>query len=79
MEEIVKYIVDKLVENHEAVEVSSVEKNDEVTIVVKVAKEDMGKVIGRNGKVASSIRAIIKTASNGTNKRYFVKFDEKAE
>ena len=79
MEEIVKYIVDKLVENHEAVEVSSVEKNDEVTIMVKVAKEDMGKVIGRNGKVASSIRAIIKTASNGTNKRYFVKFDEKAE
>lgn len=79
MEEIVKYIVDKLVENHEAVSVTSTEKGDEVTILVAVAKEDMGKVIGRNGKIASSIRAIIKTASNGTNKRYFVKFDEKAE
>lgn len=79
MEEIVKYIVDKLVENHEAVNVTSTEKGDEVTILVAVAKEDMGKVIGRNGKIASSIRAIIKTASNGTNKRYFVKFDEKAE
>ena len=79
MEEIVKYIVDKLVENKEAVKVQSEEKDGNVTIIVSVAKEDMGKVIGRNGKVAQSIRAIIKTASNGTNKRYFVKFDEKAE
>jgi len=79
MEEIVKYIVDKLVDNKEAVVISSEEKGDDVTIKVLVAKDDMGKVIGRNGKVAQSIRAIIKTASNGTNKRYFVKFDEKAE
>ena len=79
MEEIVKYIIDKLVENKEAVVVSSDEKDNNVTIYVSVAKEDMGKVIGRNGKVAQSIRAIVKTASNGTNKRYFVKFDETAE
>ena len=79
MEEIVKYIIDKLVENKDAVVVSSEENGENVTIKVSVAKEDMGKVIGRNGKVAQSIRAIIKTASNGTNKRYFVKFDEKAE
>lgn len=79
MEEIVKYIVDKLVENHDAVSVSSKESGNDVTITVCVAKEDMGKVIGRNGKVAQSIRAIIKTASNGTGKKYFVKFDEKAE
>ena len=69
----------KLVENKDAVVVSSEENGENVTIKVSVAKEDMGKVIGRNGKVAQSIRAIIKTASNGTNKRYFVKFDEKAE
>ena len=79
MEEIVKYIVDKLVENHDAVSVSSKESGEDVIITVCVAKEDMGKVIGRNGKVAQSIRAIIKTASNGTGKRYFVKFDEKTE
>lgn len=79
MEEIVKYIVDKLVENHEAVKIESTEKGDDVTITVFVAKEDMGKVIGRNGKIAQSIRAIVKTASNGLNKRYFVKFEERAE
>ena len=76
MEEIVKYIVDKLVSNKEAVCVETEEKERETVITVKVAKEDMGKVIGRNGKIATSIRAIIKTASNGTGKKYFVKFNE---
>ena len=76
MEEIVKYIVDKLVANKEAVAVSSEENERETIIIVKVAKEDMGKVIGRNGKIATSIRAIVKTASNGTGKKYFVKFSE---
>ena len=45
MEEIVKYIVDKLVDNHEAVKVETAEKGDDVTITVTVAKQDMGKVI----------------------------------
>ena len=76
MEEIVKYIVDKLVSNKEAVCVETEEKERETVITVKVAKEDMGKVIGRNGKIATSIRAIVKTASNGTGKKYFVKFSE---
>ena len=76
MEEIVKYIVDRLVTNKERVLIKSEETEKETVITVKVAKEDMGKVIGKNGKIAQSIRAIIKTASNGTGKRYFVKFDE---
>ena len=76
MEEIVKYIVNRLVADQEKVFVESTETEKETVITVKVAKEDMGKVIGRNGKIAQSIRAIVKTASNGTGKRYFVKFDE---
>ena len=76
MEEIVKYIVGKLVKNTESVLISSTEDAGKVTITVKVDKEDMGKVIGKNGKVADSIRAIVKTASNGTQKHYFVKFEE---
>ena len=76
MEEIVKYIVNALVENKEAVSINSSETEKETVITVKVAKEDMGKVIGRHGKIAESIRSIVKTASSGTGKRYFVKFDE---
>jgi len=76
MEELVRYIVNTLVENKEAVSITSAENEKETVVTVKVAKEDMGKVIGRHGKIAESIRSIVKTASSGTGKRYFVKFDE---
>ena len=76
MEEIVKYIVSKLVANADVVVVESKEEDNNVIITVKVAKEDMGKVIGRNGKIADSIRAIVKTAGSGAGKKYFVKFAE---
>ena len=76
MEEIIKYIVNKLVANPEAVVVEAKEEEFNVTLTVKVAKEDMGKVIGRNGKIADSIRAIVKSAGSGTGKKYFVKFAE---
>lgn len=79
MEELVKYIVERLVTDKSSVSVVSTEKDGEVTIMVSVAKSDMGKVIGKNGKIAQSIRAIVKTASSGQDKRYFVKFEEKAE
>ena len=76
MEEIVKYIVEKLASNKEAVKVECNETEKETVIIVSVAKEDMGKVIGKHGKIAESIRAIVKTAAAGTNKKYFVKFAE---
>ena len=76
MEELVKYIVNALVENKEAVCVSSEETEKETVIHVSVAKEDMGKVIGRHGKIAESIRSIVKTSASGTSKKYFVKFEE---
>lgn len=78
MEELVKYIVENLVSNKDAVQISS-EKNDNETVIkVVVAKEDMGKVIGKGGKIAQSIRSIVKTASSvsGEKTRYFVKFEE---
>ena len=76
MEEIVKYIVDCLVSNKEAVKISETETEKESVINVSVAKDDMGKVIGKHGKIAESIRAIVKTASAKSDKRYFVKFNE---
>lgn len=76
MEELVKYIVNTLVENKDAASVTLTETEKETIINVKVAKEDMGKVIGRHGKIAESIRSIVKTAASGSGKRYFVKFDE---
>ena len=78
MEEIVKYIVDKLVLNHEAVEVSSEDREKETVINVCVAKEDMGKVIGRNGKIATAIRTLIRAAGRKADKKVNIKIDKLA-
>ena len=78
MEELVRYLVSNLVENPDQIEITSNEESDKVTIIsVKVCKEDVGKVIGRNGKIAGSIRTIVKSASAKTGKRFIVKIRER--
>ena len=71
-------MVESLVDNKEAVEVTSVDESEKVTVInVAVDKEDIGKVIGRNGKIAGSIRTIVKSASIKSGKRYIVKIGER--
>ena len=76
MKELVEYIVKNLVINEDKVSVSEIENDDETVIQVTVDPEDMGRVIGKNGKVASSIRAIIKSISSRQHKKVYVKFGE---
>lgn len=76
MKELVEYIVKNLVINEDKVSVSEIENDDETIIQVTVDPEDMGRVIGKSGKVASSIRAIIKSISSRQHKKVFVKFGE---
>ncbi len=73
MEEIVEYIVKNLVQTPDEVKVSSYEDGDITVIHVVVNEDELGKVIGKNGRIAQSIRAIIRSASNGTGKKYAVK------
>ncbi len=73
MEEIVEYIVKNLVQTPDEVKVSSYEDGDITVIHVVVNENALGKVIGKNGRIAQSIRAIIRSASNGTGKKYAVK------
>lgn len=78
MEELVKYIVSNLVENKDAIAVSTREESEKVSVItVLVDKEDVGSVIGRNGKIAGSIRTIVKSASAKTGKRFIVKIGER--
>lgn len=78
MEELVKYIVSNLVDNKDAIEVSTKEESDKVSVItVLVDSNDVGSVIGRNGKIASSIRTIVKSASAKTGKRFIVKIGER--
>ena len=76
MKDLVEYIVKSLVIDEESVKVSETQNDDEIIINVIVNPDDMGRVIGKQGKVASSIRAIIKSISSRQHKKVFVKFGE---
>lgn len=76
MKELIEYIVKSLVIDEESVKVTETEENDETVYHVSVAEDDMGRVIGKSGKVASSIRAIVKSISSRQHKKVFVKFGE---
>ena len=76
MEELVRYIVTNLVDNEEEVKIESSREGDEINIIVTVAADDVGKVIGKNGRIAQSIRAIVKSVSAKEKIRYNVKINK---
>lgn len=76
MEELVKYIVCNLVDNENEVKIESVREGDSINIIVTVAPDDIGKVIGKNGRIAQSIRAIVKSVSAKERIRYNVKINK---
>ena len=57
------YIARNLVENPDAVTVTEVEENQEMTLELRVAPEDMGKVIGRQGRIAKEIRTLVRSCA----------------
>ncbi len=63
MKEVVEVIAKALVDDPEQVEVNEVVEGDVTTLYLQVAPEDMGKVIGKSGKIAKAIRSIVKAAS----------------
>ncbi len=63
MKDLLTYIAKSLVENPEAVSVNEVTKEDGLVLELRVAPEDMGKVIGKHGRIAKEIRTIIKAAA----------------
>ncbi len=78
MEELLRFIVSNLVDDKENIQITTKEESEKVSVMtVLVAKDDIGKVIGRNEKVASSIRTIIKSASAKLGKRFIVKIGER--
>ena len=74
MEEILKIIISNLVDNKDAVEITKKEDEKTITFEVKVAKEDMGKVIGKQGRLAKSIRTVMKSVASKEHKKVLVEF-----
>ena len=69
MKELIKYIAQALVDHPDQVEVSEVEGEQTSVIELKVAKEDLGKVIGKQGRTARAMRTILNAASTKIKKR----------
>ncbi|MCR2042794.1 KH domain-containing protein [Anaerosalibacter massiliensis] len=72
MGELVEIIAKALVDNPDEVEVNEVEGTQSVIIELKVAQEDMGKIIGKQGRIAKAIRTVVKAAAIKENKRVVV-------
>jgi len=69
MKDLIKYIAQALVDKPEVVEVSEVEGNQTSVLELKVAQEDLGKVIGKQGRTARAMRTILSAASAKLKKR----------
>ena len=69
MKELIKFIAQALVDNPEEVQVNEVEGEQTSVIELKVAKEDLGEVIGKQGRTARAMRTILSAASTKIRKR----------
>jgi len=69
MKELVKFVAQSLVDNPEQVQVNEIEGEQTSVIELKVAKEDLGKVIGKQGRTARAMRTILSAASTKIRKR----------
>ncbi len=76
MEELVRLIAESLVDHPENVQVRTVDNPDSVIIELSVGQDDMGKVIGKQGRIAKAIRTVVKAATARSEKPVYVEILE---
>jgi len=76
MRDLVLYLVRALVEDPDAVEVEQVEENGDLVLEVRVADEDLGRVIGRGGRIANALRTVARAGATKGDMRVFVEILE---
>jgi len=69
LKELITFIAEKLVDKPEDVDVTCRDEDDSITIELRVAKEDLGKVIGKQGRTARAMRTVLATAASRSGKR----------
>ena len=79
MIELIKYVVTRFAEKPEEVEYDIVEDGRQVNVTVTLSDSDMGKVIGRQGKIAKALRTLVRAYSQKEKKKVNVEIKEKAE
>lgn len=78
MKKALEYIIDQIVENPKKVEINEQDDNGIINFTITVAPSDMGKVIGKNGKVIRSIRNVVKISAIKQNKKINIALSETA-
>lgn len=76
MKELVQYLAKALVNNPDAVEVKETEGENALVLEVRVAKEDLGRIIGKQGRTAKSIRTLLNAAASRTNRKVVLEIVE---
>ena len=79
MLELVKYIVEQFAEHKDEIEYQVNESEKAVEIVVLLEESDMGKVIGKQGKIAKALRTLVRCASAKEGKKYNIEIKEKSK
>ena len=72
MKDLILFLAKSLVENPDAVQVTETEGPESIIIELNVAPEDMGKVIGKQGRIAKALRTVVKAAATRANKKVVV-------
>jgi len=75
MTELLKYILEQLVSKPEEIKIEATENGNTIDIKVDVANDDLGAVIGRGGRVANSIRTVVRSSAKKENKRVNIRFE----
>ncbi len=79
MLELIKYIVGQFAEDKEHTEYVVEETEDAINVTVLLADSDMGKVIGKQGKIAKALRTLVRAATPKDSKKYNVEIRERTE
>ena len=78
MQELLTFMAQSLVDHHYQVSVQETEGPEAVILALNVAEEDVGKVIGKQGRIAKAIRAVVKAATAKNSKPVFVEIQKSA-
>jgi predicted RNA-binding protein YlqC (UPF0109 family) len=79
MIELIKYVVGSFAEKPELIDYDIKDEGKTVNVTVTLDPEDMGKVIGRQGKIAKALRTLVRAGSQKENKKYNIEIRERGE
>ena len=79
MLDLIKYIVEQFADKKDEIEYKVEEKENSIEVTVLLNESDMGKVIGKQGKIAKAMRTLVRCATPRDSKKYVIEIEEKKE